>query len=219
MNLSILQKRTREFYENQAEEFNRTRQYVWPGTKKFLDSINISSNPKVLEIGCGNGRNMEYRKDLDIIGVDYSKKLVEIVNQKFNDDKKAFHADMVELPFKDNSFDYILCIAVYHHLDNNEKRKKALLEMKRVCKPNGKIFLQVWALEQPKNSRRKFVKGDNIVTWKKRDGSLCGKRYYHVYEKGKLKEEILDHIPSWKILMETYEVGNWILTIENKESI
>ena len=42
MNLSILQKRTREFYENQAEEFNRTRQYVWPGTKEFLDSIDIS---------------------------------------------------------------------------------------------------------------------------------------------------------------------------------
>ena len=32
---------------------------------------------------------MEYRKDLDIIGVDYSKKLVELVNKKFND-KKAF---------------------------------------------------------------------------------------------------------------------------------
>ena len=40
-------------------------------------------------------------KRFDIIGVDYSKKLVELVNKKFND-KKAFHADMVELPFKDN---------------------------------------------------------------------------------------------------------------------
>lgn len=45
MNLSKLQKRTREFYENQADEFNRTRQYVWPSTKKILDSIDFSSNP------------------------------------------------------------------------------------------------------------------------------------------------------------------------------
>ena len=61
MNLSILQKRTREFYENQADEFNRTRFDCWPGTKKFLDSIDSSSNPKILEKGCGNGRNMSYR--------------------------------------------------------------------------------------------------------------------------------------------------------------
>lgn len=217
MNLSILQKRTREFYENQADEFNRTRQYVWPSTKKFLDSIDSSSNPKILEIGCGNGRNMSYRSELNIRGIDYSQKLVDIVNKKFDDNNKAIKANMTKLPFENNSFDYIMCIAVYHHLDDNDKRKKALLEMQRVCKPNGNIFLQVWAYEQPEDSRRKFVKGDNIVTWKKRDGSLCGERYYHVYEKGKLNNEINKHIPTWEILEDKYEVGNWILIINNNK--
>ena len=36
MALSILQKELEIFYENQADEFNRTRQYVWPGTKKIF---------------------------------------------------------------------------------------------------------------------------------------------------------------------------------------
>ena len=49
MDSSILQKRTREFYEKQAEDFNRTRQYVWPTTKKILDKIDESTNPKILE--------------------------------------------------------------------------------------------------------------------------------------------------------------------------
>ena len=38
--------------------------------------------------------------------------------------------------------------------------------MKRVCKPNGKIFLQVY-FRTTKKFMRKFVKADNIVTWKK----------------------------------------------------
>lgn len=215
MALSILQKRTRDFYENQADEFNRTRQYVWPGTKKFLDKIDESA--KILEIGCGNGRNMSYREDLNIKGIDYSKKLVDLVNKKFNDDNKAIHANMIDLPFEDNHFDYILCVAVYHHLDTPEKRVQALQEMKRVCKPNGQIFLQVWALEQPEESRRKFIKGDNIVTWKKRDGALCGERYYHVYEKGKLKQEVLQTNSTWEIISEDYECGNWIIIINNEK--
>jgi ubiquinone/menaquinone biosynthesis C-methylase UbiE len=135
---------------------------------------------------------MDYRKELNIKGIYFSKKLVDLVNKKFEDDSKTVHANMIDLPFDDNHFDYILCIAVYHHLDTHVKRRKALQEMKRVCKPNGQIFLQVWALEQleqleqpeqPEQSRRKFIKGDNIVPWKKRDGTLCGERYYHVYEK------------------------------------
>ena len=65
MNLSILQK------EQENLKSSRRiidRQYVWPGTKNF-DSLIFHQN---LKIACGNGRNMEYRKDLDI-GIDYSK--------------------------------------------------------------------------------------------------------------------------------------------------
>ena len=90
--------------------------------KKFLDKIDVSA--KVLEIGCGNGRNMDYRKELNIKGIDYSKKLVDLVNKKFNDNQKAVQANMVDLPFEDNHFDYILCVAVYHHLDTPEKEQK-----------------------------------------------------------------------------------------------
>ena len=94
---------------------------------------------------------------------------------------------MTKLDIEDNSFDTIICIAVYHHLDNDKDRKLALNEMYRVLKPNGKLFIQVWAMEQPITSRRKFLKRDENVTWKNKDGTILN-RYYHIYPKGELEK-------------------------------
>ena len=149
MSLSILQKRTREFYENQADEFNRTRQYVWPGTKKFLDKIDVSA--KVLEIGCGNGRNMGYRKELNIKGIDYSKKLVDLVNEKFNDNQKAVQANMIDLPFEDNSFDLVISINTLHNLDRNGFIK-GLKEVMRVSKKHSFITVDAYRNEEEKEA-------------------------------------------------------------------
>ena len=71
--------------------------------------------------------------------------------------------------------------------------------------------------EQPEDSRRKFVKGDNIVTWKK-EMALYAERYYHVYEKGKLNNEINKHI-KLGLIEDKYEVGNWILIINKRNNI
>ena len=116
---------------------------------------------------------------------------------------------MTDITYPDNSFDNIICIAVYHHLDNNKDRKKALNEMYRILKPGGKVFIQVWAMEQPLNSRRKFTKRDECVTWKNKDGTVYY-RYYHIYPKGELEKEIRLLDPLFNIDSVEYEEGNWI---------
>ena len=131
------------FYKSNANNFSKTRVFPWPGTRKFLDSV--SSNSKILDIGCGNGRNMFYRDDLDIHGLELSDELCKIVSSKGG---KVTNGNMTSLPFPDNSFDHLICVAVYHHLNNNADRKNALNEMYRVLKPGGKVFIQVWAMEQ-----------------------------------------------------------------------
>ena len=43
-------------YNNISKKWDDTRYMVWPDVKTYLD--NIKKNSKVVEIGCGNGKNM-----------------------------------------------------------------------------------------------------------------------------------------------------------------
>ena len=196
------------FYKSNANNFSKTRVFPWPGTRKFLDSV--SSNSKILDIGCGNGRNMFYRDDLDIHGLELSDELCKIVSSKGG---KVTNGNMTSLPFPDNSFDHLICVAVYHHLNNNADRKNALNEMYRVLKPGGKVFIQVWAMEQPINSRRKFTKRDEFVPWINKDGTTL-QRYYRIYPKGELEKEINQLESRFNIDSIEYEEGNWINILE-----
>lgn len=193
-----------KFYHDNAKNFSRTRVFPWPATAEFLDKL--PSNSSVLDIGCGNGRNLFYRDDLNISGVELSKELCNIVKSKGGN---ILNCNMIDIPYPDNSFDNIICIAVYHHLDNNKDRKKALNEMYRLLKPGGQVFIQVWAMEQPINSRRKFLKRDECVPWKNKDGTVL-ERYYHIYPKGELEKEIKILEPRFNINSIKYEEGNWI---------
>jgi SAM-dependent methyltransferase len=49
-------------------------------------------------------------------------------------------ADVYNLPFQDNEFDLVLCLGILEHL---EDPKKAIVQMKRVLKPNGRILVSV----------------------------------------------------------------------------
>ena len=55
-------------------------------------------------------------------------------------DDVDFKVNIENLPFKDNSFDLIICNHVLEHVNDY---KKALLEIKRSIKPNGKAIISV----------------------------------------------------------------------------
>lgn len=205
-----------EVYDKIANQFDYTRVRIWGSVKRFLDAI--PPNSKVLEIGCGNGKNMLYRKDLDFFGIDLSKKQIEICqNKKLN----VKLANMTDLPFEDNFFDYIICIATYHHLDNDDDRKKSLMEMKRVLNKNNinskkdsKILITTWAMEQEEDSNFNFSSTNEMVPWKSKEDGNTYLRYYHIYRKGELESEIRK---LWEgdltIEKVEYELGNWSLIL------
>lgn len=61
-------------------------------------------------------------------------------------------SDCLYLPYKDGSLDAAISIAVIHHLSTDERRKRAIYELARVLKTNGKCLIYVWAKEQERNS-------------------------------------------------------------------
>jgi ubiquinone/menaquinone biosynthesis C-methylase UbiE len=197
-----------QVYNKISNQFDRTRIRIWGSVKNFLNSIPAQSS--ILEIGCGNGKNMLFRKDLDFHGIDLSEKQVEICKSK---NLNVNVANMTSLPFSENQFNYAICIATYHHLDNDIDRKKSLEEIYRILKKNGRILLTVWAIEQDLDSHVSFKNRDEMVPWKNKDDGNTYYRYYHVYGKNDLEEEIKRLCPRFKIEVIDFELGNWYVIL------
>ncbi len=166
-------------YEEIACHFNVTRINKWDWIDKFLNNY---ENKFVLDLGCGNGRNMYYN-DIKFLGIDNCDKFVAICKDK---GLNVMLSNITDIKLDSNIADGIICIAVFHHLSTEEHRIEALKEMKRLLKPGGKILLSVWALEQPKKTRRTFNHyGNNIVIW-----NSYGKvyeRYYYIFKVDEIK--------------------------------
>jgi SAM-dependent methyltransferase len=65
-------------------------------------------------------------------------------------------ADICDLPFKDHSFDFIICSHVLEHIPNDTK---AMQELYRVLAPSGTAILQV-----PYDTKREITFEDNTIT-------------------------------------------------------
>lgn len=90
---------------------------------------------KVLDLGCGIGDFLKYRKNT--VGVDVNGKLVEELKDKgYN----VFHMDYDVLPFEDNEFDSIIFDNVLEHIKNPIP---LLEEIYRVLNKNGKLLIGV----------------------------------------------------------------------------
>jgi len=76
---------------------------------------------KVLDVGCGSGKTSELFGD--VIGIDPSIELLKYAKIP------VVQGMAEELPFKDGSFDWAVCLTAIHHTDH----KKAILEMERVA--------------------------------------------------------------------------------------
>lgn len=96
------------------------------------------SETKVLDNGCGTGwfGKMLQDKGADVIATDISDTLLEEAS-KYISIKKA---SSYELPFPDQTFDYVVSFMVVHVLDNPAK---AIKETWRVLKPGGKFYVGI----------------------------------------------------------------------------
>ncbi len=187
-----------DIYENIANNFSDKRYTSWDWIDKFIYLLPLQSN--ILDIGCGNGRNMKY-DNYNFYGVDNCLKFIELAKQV---SPNVYLSDMTSLPFEDNLFDAIISIASFHHLSNNIRREQCLSELYRVLKPGGKILLSIWSINQSHNKKldNKFTYGDNIVPFKNNKGENIGNRYYYIFQ--------LDEIYNLLTKYFTIETHDWI---------
>ncbi len=192
-------------YEKIAEQFNDKRFSQWDWIEKFLNIFDEGS--LVYDIGCGAGRNIRN----GMIGVDNCENFLKICHQK---KKNAIYGDMTNLPLESDSGLGMICIASFHHLNNQEDRLKALSEFKRVLKQSSRIMISVWSITQGpriKGHRElKFVYGDNMVPWN--SNGVIYQRYYYIFEIGEIKD--LFEKVGLKLVDHFWNHGNEIYILE-----
>ncbi|RJO59111.1 class I SAM-dependent methyltransferase [Candidatus Parcubacteria bacterium] len=187
-------------YETIAEQFSQTRHFNWPDFQDFLEYI--KAGDKVLDAGCGNGRFLELLKNkpVEYWGIDSSPKLVGLAKQKFPN-QRFQTASILALPYPDQTFDVVLCLATLHHIPSDIYRHQAMRELARVLKKDGLLILLNWNLWQVgwwRGQLRICLKkifqglpldfGDVFKYWKNSDGEIIGKRYLHGFTFWELKK-------------------------------
>ena len=192
-----------DMYNQIADHFSDTRYCIWNMVKNFL--IDKSENEYGLEIGCGNGKNLLINPKLNIIGLDNSIELLTICRKK---KLNVVEGNCCNLPFNNNQFDYIMSIAVFHHLYTEKRRIIAINEMIRVLKQFGKGIISMWSFEN--QEKRKFSLGNNIVTWIRKSDNKTFNRYYYIYNYDDIIQ-LFNQIENIKIDQIYNEYGNWVI--------
>jgi len=188
-----------------SKAWDRHRQKPWKDVEEMMNFLihqqaskhsmqlpdskhSMQLSGRILDIGCGNCRNLlDFAKQgFECYGIDFSEEMLKHADEfakKNNIKIKLKKARAENLPFNDNSFDYVLCVAVLHHLRKKEQIK-ALKEILRALKPEGRALITVWNNLNPKFWKF-LLKKETFIPWKINDKTY--QRYYYFFSFYKLR--------------------------------
>ena len=129
-----------KFSKTQLDSYTKT-QISEKRLQRLIGDLNQLKDKVVLEIGCGSGRFTEVLLKHDAIVVSVDMSIAVIANKKnfpISERHLIIQADMNKLPFKDEVFDYIICIGVLQHTPDSFE---SINNSQRVLKKGGTYVL------------------------------------------------------------------------------
>jgi ubiquinone/menaquinone biosynthesis C-methylase UbiE len=146
--LSMSNTTVREQYNQMAAVYDQRWSNYVANTLSFLKTwAQIAPQATVLDVACGTGEFerlvLVEHPTQQMVGVDISEKMLLVAKHKCRDyPSVSFHiASASALPFADHSFDVIVTASSFHYFDDPDA---ALVEMKRVLNPDGKVVILDW---------------------------------------------------------------------------
>jgi SAM-dependent methyltransferase len=133
-------------YERQTHEAE-DRHWWYRGRRKVLDGVlaglGLPTPARVLDAGCGSGRNMVELAHLgEVTGVELSDTSVALARARGVGEVVA--GSVLEMPFPDDSFDLAVSLDVIEHLDDD---LAAMRELRRTVAPGGALLVTVPAYQ------------------------------------------------------------------------
>ena len=131
---------------------------------------------KILELGCGTGANIWYlaREGFSVTGIDGSATAIEIAKKRMlknNLDVKFFYADIMKLPFDNESFDCVVDVECIY-ANSLEDTKIILNEVYRVLKNGGCFYSKTFATGMTGEETAIKLDGENFTYLEMPDGPL-----------------------------------------------
>ena len=136
--------------------FRGRRAVLWA----LLRRAGLPERPRVLDAGCGTGRNLaEFGRLGTAVGVDPSPQAIAFCRERGLAD--VVEAGLESLPFEDGSFDLVLATDVLEHVERDDL---AARELRRVAAPGALLVVTVpayrWLWSQHDDShhhRRRYT--------------------------------------------------------------
>jgi ubiquinone/menaquinone biosynthesis C-methylase UbiE len=143
--ISLFYKRHRMWSNDQE---SRLCKFIGAHSTNSVPSLDWFKDRICLDAGCGQGRYVVALARLGtkkVVGVDINSVVLNASTQRrqFQGLRNAElrRASVLDLPFPDSYFDYVVCSGVIHH---TPAPHKAFNELVRVLKAGGKLWLNVY---------------------------------------------------------------------------
>lgn len=125
-----------------------------PLARATIDAISLPEGAHVIDIACGTGIITKVVAERlggvgRIVGTDINAAMLEVAEKTMpatDHQIEWFACDVTELPFEDGGFDIAFC---QQGLQFFPDKPKALAKIRRVLKPDGKLYLACWRTVSP----------------------------------------------------------------------
>ena len=150
-----------DFVENVYDKLAKVYDLIFgptlhPGRLQAIERMKIQPGERVLEVGVGTGINLSlYPREASVTGIDFSSSMLEKARERAARKDAApvrlLQMDAAALRFADDSFDIVYAPYLISVVPDPVKVAQ---EMRRVCRPGGRIiFLNHFLSPNPVLSR------------------------------------------------------------------
>lgn len=150
------------FDKTQSRVFSPKSAYL--EEKAIISMIEINNEPKVLDLGCGDGRWAEIfiPRCKEYVGVDLSRKFIEKTSRKYGSDKTRFYCMPAQNYLVEDKFDLILVIGLTTYM-NDKFIEKMATNCRKMLEQEGKLIIRSVSIKERSNKRMVFYRKSNFI--------------------------------------------------------
>lgn len=153
----------KNFYEQQAQSWQSSREYFWPSWFKFweLSGLKQLTSLSILDVGCGTGRFGQFideqlhkppnsHNSFLYEGWDFANSLLKIAQAKSEKWSNCSQVSWAEVDLlsnvsrPDRHYQVVACFGVLHHLPGKMNRQNLIAQLADLVDQQGEFWLTTW---------------------------------------------------------------------------